>query len=523
MMLNMDTPRLPLLICLLFLTSCNFTRVEQLPQWPTATTVRAIPATLVPTFDQQLRDVPTAEFEGVAISTCQPGDDEPTTLHTVTADIEYAQRTAEVSQTIRYINRTDEPLSQLLLNVEPNIWPGAFTLNRLALGGADASFELTGRRLLVELPETLEPGCSVALEVMFQLVIPHVGDGLEAYKGFFGYSARQLNLGHWLPTIAVRMNNEWVTREAIAIGEQEVLDAADWDVTVNVSGALNTLRIAAPGKLTHIAPLSWRFLHRSARDFSLSMSETFNVATEALDSGVTVELYSFNDAIIQTEQGAVDSPAYALEVASRSLGLYEDLYGAYPYERLVVVQADFPDGMEFSGLVFVGGEYFRGYVGEPASYLTIITAHEISHQWWYGKVGSDQALSPWLDEALATYSEYVFIEEYYPELKEWWWWFRVDRLEPEGYVDSTVYEFPTIRAYINAVYLRGVRMLHALRTDLGTEAFFDWLHRYADAGAGRVVTPELFWSLLTPDQWQLIAETRQTFLRQPQVVYLQNP
>jgi aminopeptidase N len=190
---------------------------------------------------------------------------------------------------------------------------------------------------------------------------------------------------------------------------------------------------------------------------------------------------------------------------------------------MVVVQADFPDGMEFSGLVFVGGEYFRGFLGDPASYLTIITAHEVSHQWWYGKVGNDQALSPWLDEALATYSEYLFIEEYYPQLKEWWWWFRVDHLEPEGYVDSTVYEFPTIRAYINAVYLRGVRMLHALRSDLGTEAFFDWLHHYADSGAGQVVTPELLWSLLTPEQWQLTSATRQVYLRQPHLAYLQNP
>jgi hypothetical protein len=522
-MLFMTAPQLCVVMCFLVLTACNVTRVEQLPQWPTATTVRALQSTLVPTFDRQYRDVPTIESDTIAPDACQPNVDEPGTSHTVTADIDYAQRTAMVVQAIRYENRTDLSLLRLILNVEPNIWPGAFTLNSVMLGAANANFELTGRRLSVELLPALEPGCSVVLELTFRLVVPHIGDGLNAYKGFFGYSPRQLNLGHWLPTMAVRLNNDWVTREAIAIGEQEVLDAADWDVTVNVSAALNSLRIAAPGEMTELAPLSWRFVHRNARDFSLSMSETFNIAARELDSGVNIELYSFNDAIIQTEQGTIDGPAYALDVASQSLGLYQDVYGPYPHDRMVVVQADLPDGMEFSGLVFVGGEYFRGYVGDPASYLMIITAHEISHQWWYGKVGNDQALSPWLDEALATYSEYVFVEEYYPELTEWWWWFRVDRLEPEGYVDSTVYEFPTIRAYINAVYLRGVRMLHALRADLGTEAFFDWLHRYADAGSGRLVTPEFFWSLLTPDQWQQIAATRQTYLRQPQVVYLQNP
>jgi hypothetical protein len=522
-MLIMMTPRLYVTMGVLLLSACNFTRVEALPQWPTATTVRVLQATPVPTFDRQLRDVPTSETEGLPLGECRLDANQPATSHTVTADIDYAQRTASVAQEIRYLNREEVPLSQLLLNVEPNIWPGAFTLQSLSLGGVSAGYELTGQRLVVELPQALEPECALVLELAFNLVVPPVGDGLDAYKGFFGYSPRQLNLGHWLPTIAVRRNQDWVTREAVAIGEQEVLDAADWDVTIRITGALNTIRIAAPGEVTQIAPLSWRFLHRNARDFSLSMSETFNVAEEQLDSGVRVELYSFNDVVVQSDHGLIDSPAYALTVASRSLALYEDLYGAYPYERMVVVQGDFPDGMEFSGLVFVGGEYFRGFLGDPASYLTIITAHEVAHQWWYGKVGSDQALSPWLDEALATYSEYVFVEEYYPELKDWWWWFRVDQLEPEGYVDGTVYEFPTIRAYINAVYLRGVQMLHALRADLGTEAFFDWLKRYADAGAGRVVTPELFWSLLTPQQWELTSVTRQAYLRQPQLVYLENP
>src|SRR5690606_6507172 len=102
------------------------------------------------------------------------------------------------------------------------------------------------------------------------------------------------------------------------------------------------------------------------------------------------------------------------------------LFGVYPHERMLVVQGDFPDGMEFSGLVFVSTDWFKSFKGETGSYLTLITIHEVAHQWWYMRVGNDPALSPWLDEALATYSEYLFMEEYYPSLKEWWWQFRVD-------------------------------------------------------------------------------------------------
>jgi aminopeptidase N len=122
-----------------------------------------------------------------------------------------------------------------------------------------------------------------------------------------------------------------------------------------------------------------------------------------------------------------------------------------------------------------------------------------------------------MDEALATYSEYVFFEEYYPELRDWWWQFRVYTFVPEGATDvqsvgSNVYHFESVRAYINAVYLRGARMLQQLRADLGTEAFFAWLAAYAQAGDGQIATPDMLWTLLTPEQRAATEETRAEYL-----------
>jgi aminopeptidase N len=192
---------------------------------------------------------------------------------------------------------------------------------------------------------------------------------------------------------------------------------------------------------------------------------------------------------------------------------FADLYGSFPYSRMLIIEGDFPDGMEFSGLVFVSKTWFTNYDGTPSGYLTLITIHEVAHQWWYARVGNDAALHPWLDEAFSTYSEYIYFEEYYPSLKDWWWPFRVDNYFPEGAVDSTVYEFSTPREYINAVYLRGAKLLHAIREDIGTEAFFDILYRYAEAGDGLLVTPDLFWSLFTPEQLEATRRTRAFYLR----------
>jgi hypothetical protein len=515
-------PFLPIVLLLWMITGCNLAAPAEALIPPTPTTLSMLRGTAVPTLERIYNPVnaPTDSPINLTASVtpeplCDLDKTLPATRHVVSAALDYAARHVVVDQTITYIHRDAVPLTDLVLNVEPNRYPGAFTLNAISMDSATPEFELTGRRLVVKLVEPLQDDCALKLRLQFLIQIPQVGGGAQAFKGYFGHSERQVNLGHWLPTVALRVGSEWITRQAVFVGEQEVLTKADWDVTLKVDNAAETLKIAAPGEAEEIASNHWRFVSPAARDFTLSMSESFQVHQAETKDGVTLEVYSFDDAVVETSSGKLNGAEHALNVGLDALEAYSDLFGAYPYGRLLVVQGDFPDGMEFSGIVFVSTDWFKRFTGDPAGYLTLITVHEVAHQWWYAQVGSDPALAPWLDEALATYCEYIFLEEFYPELKSWWWEFRVDNYSPAGFVDSTVYEFSSIREYINAVYLRGVKMLHALRQDIGTEAFFDWLRRYAEAGSGEVVTPNFFWSLLSPEQFEATRLTRMTYLRTP--------
>ncbi|HRF98730.1 MAG TPA: M1 family aminopeptidase, partial [Aggregatilineales bacterium] len=380
------------------------------------------------------------------------------------------------------------------------------------------SYTLDEKRLFVTLSNSLGAGCSLSLLLKFDLAVPQIGGGLITdSKGYFGYTERQLNLGHWLPTVAVYRGNMWITQPAYYIGEQEVIAPADWMVTVNLINPPENLQIAAAGVETRINATTRRYDHLNSRDFTLSMSDRFNVAVEFLPDGTQIELYTFTDLTPEGNRPILpeEITVHALRSAVQSFEMYTDLFGAYPYTRLVVVQGDFPDGMEFSGLAFVGDRWFVRYHGDPASYLTLITVHEVSHQWWYARVGNDPAMTPWMDEALSTYSEYVFLEEYYPDLREWWWEFRVNQFMPEGFVDATIYDFPNVRAYINAVYLRGVKMLHEIRGKLGKEQFFDLLALYAQTEQGEIATPQDFWALMTPEQLANTEEIRFRYLRVP--------
>ncbi len=144
-----------------------------------------------------------------------------------------------------------------------------------------------------------------------------------------------------------------------------------------------------------------------------------------------------------------------------------------------MVQADIHDGQECDALVFLSTDFYSQYSGGSRNNLTTIGVHEIAHQWWYGLVGSDQALEPWLDEALAVYSERIFYENNYPANISWWWQFRVDYFKPGGYVDMPVYSAGSQRQYVNAVYLNGAHFIDDVRERVGYGNFAKFLKAYA--------------------------------------------
>jgi len=526
MIRSMGQLRYIILIFSSVLFGCNLSAPQAVPPTDTPAYLPSIrlsqaEVTIMPTV---IREIPTSTPPPATAPpptatqpayTCNLPDEQVMIQHNITAELDFSTKQISVDQVTRYANQTGETLNTIVLDVQTNNWQNAFQLDVLRWQNIELEYTLSNNTLSVNLPQPLEPGCEIVLQLAFQVRPPQVAAGSQAYRGFFGYSARQLNLALWLPTVAPFSGGQWWIHDPILIGEQIVLEQANWDVTFNVTNASAPLILAAPGNVETLAENRWRIVKRDSRDLTLSLSADFIVNRRQTPSGVIVEAYTFPDAVGQVEGAAVNGAAHMLDSAYKSVLAFEKVFGPYPYQRMLVVQGDFPDGMEFSGLVFVSTAWFYYFDGTPTNYLTIITAHEVAHQWWYAQVGNDSAMAPWLDESLATYSEYIFYEEFYPELKDWWWGFRIATFNPQGNVDGTVYEYSTARQYINATYLRGAQMLHNLREDMGTEAFFDLLFQYAQQGDGAIVTPEFFWSLLSEEQLRQTADTRSSFFRDP--------
>jgi len=498
------------IICLMISLACQ-------PESKTSSEPRVV--TQTPRYTSvpfQTDTPPTALPDKAATDETQPEDTVQSAIrYDISAELNWTTHTMQVEQQVTYRNLYEQRQNEIAFNVEVNQEPGDFTLKHILVDKKRADYSLNGTQLVVA--QAVDSKATVHLTLSYTLTIPVTVDGYRKnHLGYWGYSSRQLNLGMWFPLVAgYDPYNSWITPTYYWLGEQSVTPSADFYVDFSIKNAPDEIHIAGPGKVSKKAEHTWRFELQQARDLVLSVSEQYRTLSTRTDSGVTVELFYFPT--FET----LDTPRYALQTAADALALYEKLYGPYPHGRMVIVEGDFPDGMEFSGLVFVSEAWFRTWQGIPNDWLTLITVHEVAHQWWYCIVGSDQGNTPYLDEALAIYSEVLYLEHTYPELVDWWWQFRVTMYTPSGYVDATVYDFYSPRGYINAVYLRGALMMQELRKQLGDEAFWAWIKAYVQKMNGQIAKPADFWGTLSYSAYEAVAGIRQAYLKEANILATQ--
>jgi hypothetical protein len=509
------------------LTSCSFTKqavitsqalttpingstIEATSQ-PYSTLVVTQPDTPEVTSSQPyLSTTPQGTLVG---STSTPALPSPVlTQYNINAVFDYYQHSLSISEIISYVNNNDAELADLILVVEPNLWQGSFTLVSLAWENGDDidNYDLKNDQLHIPLAQSLQPGDGLEIRINYQLEIPQFQAPSEENRPVpYGYSTRQTNIVDWYPYLPpYRIGEGWLAHPRWYFGEHQVYDVADFHVKITLTEPVQDLVIAASAPAEQDGD-SYSYHLESARTFALSAGTEYLLQTTRVGD-VTINHYSF-PYDEQAGQEALKNTAAALE-------LYSQLFMPYPHTALSVVEADFLDGMEYDGLIFLSHGFYNLYDGTPKGYLTFIAAHETAHQWFYGIVGNDQAMEPWLDEALCTYMEHVFYEKIYPDyppssgesLVNWWWYYRVDFYNPSGWVDNSIYDFSQYRPYRDAIYLNGVKFLEDLRNLIGDQAFFDFLRDYTHKNAHQIATSEDFFTILrnhtTQDLNGLISE-----------------
>ncbi len=434
-------------------------------------------ATLAYTFTPEPpTDTPLPTLEFTATTLPSPTAPAPTarTQYTLFALLDYYGHQLGVDETVRYTNQTGVILNEIVMAAEPNLH-GGFSIENIMLDGNLLNYNLSGHWLSVALPQPLAPGAQITLTMRFRIDIP-----AKIKDKPYGYDVDQVNLTDWYPFI-VPFNNGWILHDPSYLGEYLVYDSADFEVNVKTTQTgivFATSGVEEPnGEWT-------RYRVNGARTFAISASDQFQYV-DAVAGGAQIRSYYY--------PGYDYQAASILNAAVREIGLFEVKFGPFPYGSLNIVQADLNDGQEYDGLVFLATKFYNEYNNSARSNLISIGVHEIAHQWWFGLVGSDQAMEPWLDEALSVYSEAIFYQYIYPNSYDWWWNFRVNYFGPSGYVDTNVYESGSFRGYVNAAYLNGANFLEALNYRMGDVDFFRFLQDYSSRyGHGRATAHDFF-------------------------------
>jgi hypothetical protein len=466
-------------ITALFLLTFILSSCASFATAPTATPTASLVPTATITPAPTLTPTPTATLVPVP----------ERAKYTLDTTIDYDAHTAAVDETIVYPNHTGNQLNTLVIAIVPNLWNGSFSLTSISINGTPTTtYSIDGQRLDVALSSFTKPDGVLTINIKYSLSLPFAEqeDPNVSRPRIYGYTKRQLNLTNWYPFVVPYINGEWVLHKPWFYGEHLVYDAADYEVNLKFADPATAPIVATSGAPEQKEGFT-RYTITSARAFVISASREYQVASlQVGDVTVSSYYYPLSDYAGQA----------VLRVTAEALQVFSQRYGAYPHKTLSVVMADFKDSMEYSAFYYHSPLYYEQYDGTAKNYLTYIGAHETAHQWWFEQVGNDQALQPWLDESLATYSERVYYENIHPDFLSAWWAYRVDFFNPQGFIDIPIYDAQGFEPYRISVYLRGAHFLEELRKRIGDEAFFAFLQDYLAQERGKVATSDDFFRIL---------------------------
>ena len=455
------------------------------------TTLEAQPeltGTAIPTPTLTSTSLVTEELDVVMpTATLQPVVLKP--HYAISATLDYSAHRVNVTETIDYPNTTGVNLSDITLVMDANQIPGVFHLLRVSYCDGDDIdvYGLDGIRIDIPLVVPLKPEEHLKLCLQYNLELPPITKSENFSPNPFGYTYRQVNLVNWYPFVPPYEESKgWVVHHPWYYGEHLVYPVADFDVSLVLKRAPESTLVAASADAVDESG-EYRYHLTNGRNFVFSVSHLYKML-EAEVAGTKILGYVF--------PGDYQAGEAAFQATVDAFELYSTKYGAYSHPVLTMVEADFDHGMEYQGLYYLSRAFFNLYDGTPKGYLVSIAAHETAHQWWYAAVANDQAMEPWLDESLCTFSEHLFYEFVHPDALAWWQQVRVDYYQPAGWVNSNIYDAGGYRPYVNAVYLNGATFLQDLRQAMGDDAFFAFLQDYLEENRGKIATADSFFSVL---------------------------
>ncbi len=421
------------------------------------------------------------------------------------------------------------PAFRRYIGIEP--FDGGHNIERVQLvqgrSLVDVHYRINNTIMRVDLPEPLQAGSQLQLEIDWNYNIPDRGrGGKELVSDGWIYEMSQ-----WFPRMSVYDDvNGWQTEQFLGRGEfylnfgnYDVRLTVPWDHIVDATGLLQNpedvltreqrrrleqaytseepvfIRTADEVDDPNSRPVrrgtvTWHYKAENVRDFAWASSKTFvwdaaGYRYPGEDRLIRVHSLYPRDAMPLWDK-------VSTRAVLQTLKTYGRMAFHFPYPKAVNVNGP-AGGMEYPMVAFCGArpQPDGTYSDRTEQGLVSVTVHEVGHNWFPMVVASDERKWTWMDEGLNTFLQYYGEQDYASTYCGEEWTQTEDCTFPSGRGPA-----PNIVGYMadpdqvpimtesdlihkdfgNNGYSKPATGLHILREDvLGNQAFDDAFHYYA--------------------------------------------
>ncbi|MDI1253930.1 M1 family metallopeptidase [Thermomonas sp.] len=362
--------------------------------------------------------------------------------YSIDANLDPVKHTLTGKQTLRWRNRSAQPVCSIYLHMYLNGFEGPgstfmteqrasaggfrsnvatkdgeygyIRLDKVQQAGATAKWSFvqpdggpsTDRSVVrIDLPQPVAPGATTALDIDFFDQLPRV----VARTGYYGSFHL---IGQWFPKIAVlELPGErgataprWNAHE-FHLHSEFYADYGNYDVRLTVPKGYT---VGATGELTgkpveHDGKMTSRYVQGDVHDFAWTADNRYAKPMTKVWKGPNGPVLV--SVLYTTEYESNAEPV--LQATIDSLKYFSDSLGGYPYKTATAVIPPYgateAGGMEYPTF-FTADNTKQVETGTAGRYmLDFVTVHEFGHGYFYGILGSNEFEEPMLDEGINEY------------------------------------------------------------------------------------------------------------------------
>jgi hypothetical protein len=334
-----------------------------------------------------------------------------------------------VTSTAHVRNNRGSNVNRLAFNLLP-LKLGRLTGLSAAVGKNAVTPVVSDQTVLITLPAPLAPTEQVNVTIGYKATFNTTTGGK---KSLFMRKNNIAAAYRWIP---------WLSRQqkyaTPNFGESWVTGSSPRVTVTLTSGA--SLKYATSGRRTRVDGNSQTFTAHNVRDFNFAASPDYRMKSTTWNGIRLRVLYK------------AANPNGLMSWSLKALKRFSNKVGKYPYDHMDVAETPAGTGMESPAMTWVDASLAR-------SRFPYIVVHEMSHQWFYGTIGNNQALQPFLDEAVGDFLTRDMLGA-----------FRQPSCA-KARLDLRVYDYSG-RCYNEVIYVQGGLYLRNYRNHVGSDNFW---------------------------------------------------